>query len=188
MKRAQGIDPLSLIIASGIGRILHFAGRFDEAIAQYRRVIQMDATFTRVSFDLTLTLMAMGAYDEAVLELNKTDVGSGVQPFALMLTTVVQALAGQRDRARAAVGRLEEYARAGAIGSDDLALVYGAIGESKRASELLERACEERAAALAYMGLKPVVEFLRTDPECRPVLERARLIAPVRAEGQESAR
>ena len=36
MKRALELDPLSLIIQSGIGRILHFAGRLDEAIAQYR--------------------------------------------------------------------------------------------------------------------------------------------------------
>ena len=62
-------------------------------------------------------------------------------------------------------------------------MVYAAIGESKRASELLERACEERAAALAYAAVEPVMEFLLTDSECRPVLERAGLIASVRAEG-----
>jgi eukaryotic-like serine/threonine-protein kinase len=174
MRRAQQLDPLSLVVASGIGRILHFAGRFDEAVAQYRHVIQMDPTFSRVWFDLALTLMAMGAYDEAFQELKK----AGSQPFALTLTTVGQALAGHRDRASAAVGRLEEYARAGTIGHDDLAMVYAAIGESKRASELLERACDERAAALAYAAVEPVMEFLRTDSECRRVLERAGLIGP----------
>ena len=51
MRVAQQLDPLSLVVASGIGRILHFAGRFDEAIAQYRQVIQMDSTFGRVWFD-----------------------------------------------------------------------------------------------------------------------------------------
>jgi eukaryotic-like serine/threonine-protein kinase len=183
MRRAQQLDPLSLIVASGIGRILHFAGRFDEAIAQYRHVIQMDPTFTRVLFDLGLTLTAKGAYDEAFQELNKADARSGLQPFALMLTSVGQALAGRRDRASAAIGRLEEYARAGTIGNDDLAMVYAAIGESKRASELLERACADRAAALAYAAVEPVMGFLRTDSECRPVLERAGLIASAQAEG-----
>jgi len=176
MRHAQQLDPLSLIVASGIGRILHFAGRFDEAIAQYRHVIQMDPTFSRVWFDLGLTLMAM--YDEAFQELKK----AGSQPFALMLTSIGQALAGHRDRARAASGRLEAYARAGTIGNDELAMLYAAIGESKRASELLERACDERAAALAYAAVEPVMEFLRTDSECRPVLGRAGLIAPVDAQ------
>ncbi len=38
MNRALELDPLSLIIQSGIGRILHFAGRLDEALEQYRRI------------------------------------------------------------------------------------------------------------------------------------------------------
>ena len=174
MRRAQQLDPLSLIVASGIGRILHFEGRFDEAIAQYRQVMQMDPTFIRVRFDLGLTLMAKGAYDEAFEGLQK----AGSQPFALLLTSIGQALAGDRDRASAAVGRLEEYARAGTIGNDELAMFYAALGESKRASEHLERACDERAAALPYAAVEPVMGFLLADSECRPVLERAGLIGP----------
>jgi tetratricopeptide (TPR) repeat protein len=173
MRRAQQLDPMSLIVATGIGRILHFAGRFDEAIAQYRHVIQMDPTFSRVSFDLGLTLTAIRAYDEAIQELKN----AGSQPYALMLTSICQALAGHRDRARAAIGTVEEYARAGTISNAELAMLYAAIGESKRAGELLERACDERAAALAYAGVEPVMEFLRTDSECRAVLERAGLLA-----------
>ena len=175
MRRAQELDPLSMVVASGIGRILHFAGRFDEAIAQYRHVMQMDPTFSRVWFDLGLTLIATGAYDQAVEELKK----AGTQPFALVLTSVGQALAGHHDRARAAIGRLEAYSRAGTVGDDEMAMLYAALGESRRARDLLERACDQRAAALAYAAVEPVMGFLRSDPECRTVLERAGLIAPV---------
>ena len=180
MRRAQQLDPLSLIVASGIGRLLHFEGRFDEALAQYRQVMQMDPTFLRVWFDLGLTLVAKGAYDEAFEGLKK----AGSQPFALMLTTIGQVLAGHRDRATAAIGRLEEHARAGTIGSDEMALLYATLGESRRASQLLERACEERAAALSYVAVEPMMRFLLADSECRPVLERAGLVAPVQAEGR----
>lgn len=177
MHRAQQLDPLSLIVASGIGRILHFAGRFDEAIAQYQQVRHTDPAFTRVLFDLGLTLLAKGAYESAFQELRK----AGDQPFALVVTSVGQALSGQPDLATAALGRLEEYARAGTIGNDDLALVHAAVGDSTRARELLERACDERAAALAYVAVEPVMQFLRADPECRPVLERAGLLASLPA-------
>jgi Flp pilus assembly protein TadD len=181
MELAQKLDPLSLVVATGMGRILHFSGKFDEAIAHYRHVRQMDPTFSRVLFDLALTLVAKGAFDEAFEELNKADTQSGLQPHALMIASVGHALAGHQERARAAIGTLEEYARAGSIGNDDLALVYAAIGESKRASELLERACDERTAALPYAGVEPVMGFLLADSECRAVLERAGLVAPIRA-------
>ena len=175
MQRAQQLDPLSSIVASGIGRMHHFAGRFDEAIGQFRKVMQTDPGFTRVRFDLGLALMAQGAYDEAFEELEQV----GDQPFAVMLTSIGQALSGQPDRARAAIGKLEEYARAGSVGSDELALLYAALGESTHASQLLERACNERTAALPYAAVEPVMAFLLADAECRPVLERAGLIASI---------
>jgi eukaryotic-like serine/threonine-protein kinase len=176
MQRAQQLDPLSLVVAIGVGRILHLAGRFEEALAQYRHVVQMDPSFTRVHFDLGLTLIAMGAYDEAVEAVKKLGTDPGGRPFALILTTISHALAGRHDTARAALATLEERYRAGAMGSDDLTIVYAAIGESSKASQVLQRACEERATALVYVGVEPALAFLRADPECRPMLERAGLI------------
>jgi serine/threonine-protein kinase len=178
MQRAQQLDPLSLIVATGIGRILHLAGRFDEALAQYRHVVQMDPAFSRVHFDLGLTLIAMGAYDEAVEELTRLGTQPGGRQFGPMLITISHALAGRLDTARAAIGTHEASHRAGGMGTDDLALVYAAVGDSRRASEILQRACDERASTLVYAAVEPVMAFLRTDPECRPVLERAGLIGP----------
>jgi serine/threonine-protein kinase len=186
MKRAQELDPLSVIAMVGVGRILHFSGRFDEAVAQYRRVIEMDPSFSRVWFDLGLTLIAMRAYDDAIQEVTRADALFGGLPFTLLLTTLGNALGEHHDRARAAIGMLEERHRQGSTAVDDLAFVYAAIGESARARELLERACEERSAALAYAAVEPVMRFLRNDPECRRVLERAGLIAPLRTDGPAS--
>ena len=178
MHRAQELDPLSSVVGSGMGRILHFAGRYDEAIVQYRRVIERDPAFARAVFDLGLTLTAKGAYEEVLQELGTVGAGSGIEPVALMLTSMVQAFAGHRERARAAIDRLEAYAHAGRIGQDELALYYAAIGESTRAAVLLERACADRPATLAFAAVEPVMAFVRADPECGPVLERAGLIAP----------
>jgi hypothetical protein len=76
-----------------------------------------------------------GAY-EAFQELNEAVTQSGIQPFAVVLISVGQAPAGHRDQASAALGTLEEFARAGTIGNDELALAYAAIGESKRRASI----------------------------------------------------
>jgi eukaryotic-like serine/threonine-protein kinase len=183
MRRAQELDPLSVIAMTGVGRILHFSRRFDDAVAQYRRVIEMDPSFSRVWFDLGLTLIAMRAYDEAIQEVTRADSLFGGLPFTLLLTTLCHALGGQHDRARAAIGTLEKRHREGSVPNDNLAFVYAAVGDSKRASELLERACEERSAALAYAAVEPAMGHMLADPDCRRVLERAGLIAPLRSDG-----
>ena len=77
MRRAQELDPLSLVVTCGIGRVLHLASRFDEAIAQYRRVLEMDPQYAHVRFDLGLSLMANHAHDDALRELERAGELSG---------------------------------------------------------------------------------------------------------------
>lgn len=45
VKRAQELDPLSLIIASAVGRVYHFARQYDEALDEYRKTLQMDVNY-----------------------------------------------------------------------------------------------------------------------------------------------
>ena len=62
MRVALELDPLSLVIQTGIGRILHFAGRFDEAIAQYEHVLQTNPAFGQAHIDLALTRLATSEF------------------------------------------------------------------------------------------------------------------------------
>ena len=45
LKRAQELDPLSLIINSVLGFALDTVGKSDEAIAQLRKTIEIDPNF-----------------------------------------------------------------------------------------------------------------------------------------------
>ena len=42
MKRALELDPLSMIINTNLGQAYIYASRFDEAIAQLRKTVEMD--------------------------------------------------------------------------------------------------------------------------------------------------
>ena len=54
MKRAQALDPLSLIIQSGLGRLCHLARQYDRAIEQFRSTIDMN--FAQAHFDLGMSM------------------------------------------------------------------------------------------------------------------------------------
>jgi hypothetical protein len=49
------------------------------------------------------------------------------------------------------------------VGADDIAAVYIGLGETDRAFEWLQRACEERATALVNLKVEPAFDGLRND-------------------------
>jgi len=50
IKKAEEIDPLSLIFQTDHGEFYYFARRPDEAIAQLKKAIDMDPSFVRAAF------------------------------------------------------------------------------------------------------------------------------------------
>jgi len=66
--RALEIDPLSLIINRVYGDMLLNARRYDEAIAQYRKTIEMDPNFPTTHNGLGRAYEVKGMYDQAVAE------------------------------------------------------------------------------------------------------------------------
>jgi Flp pilus assembly protein TadD len=66
MTQASELDPLSLLISAGIGRVLDLARRPSDAIAQYQRTIDVDPSFAEVYFDLSIALRHVGRFGEAL--------------------------------------------------------------------------------------------------------------------------
>jgi tetratricopeptide (TPR) repeat protein len=83
LKRAQELDPLSLIINADVGLVLHFARRDDEAIDQVRKGLEMDPNFAAGHRPLGMAYEQKAMYTEAIAEFQKAlDVSRG-NPFAL---------------------------------------------------------------------------------------------------------
>src|SRR5262249_5522151 len=65
MTCACELDPLSLVAGTGLGRVLDFSGRHDDAIEQYRRTLAID-THAEAHFDLAMALAHVGRLAEAL--------------------------------------------------------------------------------------------------------------------------
>jgi tetratricopeptide (TPR) repeat protein len=52
IRKAQKLDPLALIVSVAEGRILHFPRRFDEAIGQFQKTLELDPNFIPAHCDL----------------------------------------------------------------------------------------------------------------------------------------
>jgi TolB-like protein/Tfp pilus assembly protein PilF len=113
-------------------------GRFEEAIKEGRRAIELDPLSLIINADLGSTLMIARRYDEAIAQLRKTLALDG--NFAYARWNLGEALYLKGDLAAA----IAEYEKASALDDDPeiLALLgraYAEAGKRDKALELLER-------------------------------------------------
>jgi tetratricopeptide (TPR) repeat protein len=77
LKRAESLDPLSLIISADLADVLCVAHRYDESVQQSRKAIEMDPHKSRQSHNsstdasIALIYVELGDNDRAMIWLNK---------------------------------------------------------------------------------------------------------------------
>jgi tetratricopeptide (TPR) repeat protein len=81
MKKGQELDPLSLIINVAVGWAFYNARRYDEAIEQLRRTIELDPNYPVTYWILGLLLRKTGCHELAVTEGEKGVKLSGGSPL-----------------------------------------------------------------------------------------------------------
>ena len=108
MKKAQQLDPLSLVVNTDVGYAYYIARRYDEAITAYRNALAMDQNFSLAHLLLGLALTQTGQHDEAIAEVQRaTDRGSEY----LAALGNVYARAGKQAEAMAVLRELQQLAR-----------------------------------------------------------------------------
>ena len=80
ISRAQELDPLSVLVTVGMGRILDFAGRHEDAIREYHRAIETDGHFAEAHFDLAMAYRHEHLYKKAVESSRKAVEIAGGSP------------------------------------------------------------------------------------------------------------
>jgi serine/threonine-protein kinase len=172
MTRALEHDPLSLVIQSGLGRILHFAGRVEEAISQYVHVLETNPEFAQARIDLALCWMARGDVWAARASLASAEASLGQVSTILLLRACCDVREGRVADARGVFTELRARYDRGAAGADDLAMLAAVLGDADVALSWLEEACAQRSPFLGYVDVEPAMAPLLADVRCRALLER----------------
>ncbi len=170
--RAQGLDPLSLIISRDAGRISYFARRYDEAIAECRKTLEMDPGFYPARITLGDAHVQKNAYDEALAEYNSVISLSGGRARMRASLAYVYARSGKETEARRALSELKAMVEGRPASSFDLATAYTGLGDKDNAFRWLEAAYRERSYRLIYMLIDPVFDPLRSDDRFKDIVSR----------------
>jgi TolB-like protein/DNA-binding winged helix-turn-helix (wHTH) protein/Flp pilus assembly protein TadD len=161
LKKAQNLDPLSLIINADLAELLLIAHRTDASIQQSRKTIEMDANFPLAHNQLGVAYLQAQRHDDAVSELQKAVQLSASSPTCTANLARAFALSGRRHEAVQLLGDLKKSSNASYSNASEVAVVYAALGDDDQAMVWLEKAFEERFNPSVL--LRPGFDPLRAD-------------------------
>ena len=175
IKLAHQLDPLSPIISTTVGRILHFARRYDEAIRQYQATIECHPHFAGALYDLGLTYLVQGKHVESMQVFETLREMSGNRKQRLMEQAWAHALMADKEKALQRLTELTNSVEFDKIPCVPLSFMCVALGNSDRAFELLEEAHVRKDSSLVYLLCEPGFDPIRSDPRFESVVQRMNL-------------
>ena len=180
-EKAHRLDPLFGQSYRGEAYSCFMAHRYDEAIAQYRKALELEPDAITY-FGLVLARAEQGDHDTAITEAEKA---TKVDNSPLLLTSLASAYAraGKRAEANRVLGRLQELwdsqgkapawhvARTPYVCPYEVAGVYAQLGDKDRALTWLDRAYRNRSC-LYWLRVDPRFDSLRSDQRFTELLAK----------------
>jgi TolB-like protein/DNA-binding winged helix-turn-helix (wHTH) protein/Flp pilus assembly protein TadD len=170
MRKAEDLDPLSLIINTDLAELLVLTHYYDESIRQSRKTIEMDPNFALAHNQLGQAYFQKQMYEPAIAEFEKSVQLSGGSPTCIANLARAYAASGRRSEAEKLLSDLKKRSSPNASLASQIAIVYAALGDKDQAMNWLEKGYEERINPGAL--LRPGLDPLRSDPRFQNLVRR----------------
>ena len=169
MRKAESLDPLSLIISADMADILLIARLFDESITQGRKTLEMDSRFAVAHYELGQALGQKHMFAEAIEEFQRAIAFSGGNKTFTSNLAYIYAISGRKDKAMDLLAGLMNPSN-GFPNASEIALVHLGLGDKDQAMVWLERAYQERFNPSIL--LRPCFDPLRAEPRFHDLMRR----------------
>ena len=171
---ALQLDPFSDINNVRLATGLFFAHRYDEALRQANRVLELNPNFFQGHTEAARPYLELGRCAESLAEIEK----SPEQRASILLGVrgYTYAKCGQLEKARAELDRLRKAEQQGQYMSHyGFAMIRVGLGETDRAFAELDSAYQERAWGLLVLAHEPAFDPMRSDPRFHVLMRKMNL-------------
>jgi TolB-like protein/DNA-binding winged helix-turn-helix (wHTH) protein/Tfp pilus assembly protein PilF len=170
MRKAESLDPLSLIINADLAELLVLAHSYDEAIRRSRKTIEMDPNFALAHNQLAQAYLQKHMYDEAVAEMQRAVELSRSSPTCMANLARAYIASGKRSEAIKLLSDLKKRSNPGYSNASEIAMIYASLGDPDQAMNWLEKGFEERFNPGVL--LRPGFDPLRSDSRFQNLVHR----------------
>jgi len=188
-RRAQELDPLSLVISASVGQVFLLAREYDQAIKQLRATVEMDRHFYIAHRILREVFLEKGLWEQAIAEHQAALklAGEDAEKTEALGNSLRQAFskAGPRGywqkRLELATQDMGSPQRLPYVLTDvspyHVANIYARLGHHDLAIKWLEKAVEEQDYAIYYLKTNPAFDDLQASPRVVAIMRRIGLMA-----------
>src|SRR6267142_2083 len=169
---ARRLDPASPDTSVHSAESYLNAGRVDEAIESYQKVLELEPNYYVAHHSLARAYIEKKMYQQAIEELEKAMAMGGRDSMSLGVLAHAYARDGRRQEALKMVNELLRPSRGEHVPLRALAIAYSGLGDKDKAFAVLETAYERRGGALFELNSQPLYAPLRADPPFRDLLIR----------------
>src|SRR5437588_1556049 len=174
MKRAQELDPLSLIINAEVGANYIYERQYDKAIEQLRKTIELDANFYYARWNLGFAYSMKGSFSEALTEY-KIAFKLSNDPSIVGLVGNAYARSGHRGEALKTLEQLKELSKQTYVDPNAFVQIYVGLDDKEQAFQWLEKCYQDHAPEMAFVKIDPLLDSLRSDPRLADFVHRVGL-------------
>ena len=171
---ALAIDPLSMIIGQEKAAVLLQARRYDEAIAQCRRTLDLDEEFRSAHIIAAYCYFARAQYPEYVAEIQEGAIDENGRRHAEEAGRVFRK-AGIKGLQRWMIENIDEVSNQPYNNPYYKAQFYAFLGDKDKSIEWMQKAIEVRSASVVGWRIDPSFDTIRDDPRFRELIREAGL-------------
>ncbi|MFC2141943.1 protein kinase [Acidobacteriota bacterium] len=168
---ALELSPLSLVVNAIVGFIDVYGRRYDEAITQYKKTIELDSNFIMTYAFLSDAYRYNGQYQEGLEALEEWRETGKIKESGFNYKKMMF---------YAHMGQLEETIKFYEQIKSDInnyytALMFFEIGDNDQGFEYFEKAYEERYAGMRFIKVEPELDHIRSDQRYKEILRKMNL-------------
>ena len=171
---ARRLDPISLPIRTAEGAESYMARRYDDALGELSRIVEIEPNYANAYLYRGLTYEQQGKWKEAIADLETSAKLDDSLRSAAMLGEAY-ALAGDKTRARQILNELQVRAKREHVSPLYPAIIHTGLGDKDLAFSELEGAVEERATDLLGIKVVALYDPLRSDQRFAALLRKVGL-------------